>query len=74
MNEGNKESIIAALIATLKNDNPDSLEIGTASKGGGLKIYGNFERPEEFKKRIDNALELRAYAAVTIGYGKEEVK
>ncbi len=40
----------------------DSLEIGSASKGGVLKVYGNFEDPDAFRKKIDAALELRRYA------------
>ncbi len=41
---------------------PDSLEIGTPAKGGGVKVYGSFSRLEEFKAKIDAALEARAYA------------
>jgi hypothetical protein len=44
------------------NENPDSIEISTASKGGGVKIYSDYSKPDEFKKKIDIALELRAYA------------
>ncbi len=40
----------------------DSLEIGTPSKGGAVKIYGNFADPDTFRKKIDAALELRRYA------------
>ena len=43
------------------NDNPDSLEIGTPSKGGAIKVYGNFENKEVFKVKIDTALEIRGY-------------
>ena len=43
-------------------ENPDSLEIGTPSKGGAIKVYGNFSDKEIFKTKIDNALELRSYA------------
>ena len=44
------------------NENPDSIEIGTPSKGGAIKIYGNFDNKEAFKKRIDAAKEVREYA------------
>ena len=40
----------------------DSIEIGTPAKGGAIKAYGDFLNSEEFKKRIDAAVELRAYA------------
>jgi len=48
------------------NDNPDSLEIGTPSKGGAVKIYGDFNKPDEFKKKIDEAKEVRKYAQANI--------
>jgi len=44
------------------NDNPDSLEIGTPSKGGAVKIYGDYSKPKEFQAKIDNAKAVRAYA------------
>lgn len=40
----------------------DSLEIGSASKGGVIKVYGSFDDPESFRKKIDAALEARRYA------------
>jgi len=43
-------------------ENPDSIDIGSASKGGKIKIYGDFNKPEEFKKKIDAAKEVKAYA------------
>lgn len=49
-------------IQKIINDNPDSLEIGTPSKGGAIKIYGNFSDEESFKKKIDNAKKIREYA------------
>jgi hypothetical protein len=36
---------------------PDSIEIGTPSKGGGLKIYFNASNPEETDDRIKKAYE-----------------
>ena len=48
------------------NDAPDSLEIGTPSKGGTIKVYGDFNKPEEFKKKIVSALEVRHYANAQI--------
>lgn len=40
----------------------DSLEIGTASKGGALKIYFNADNPEAAMKRIQTAFRVRAFA------------
>ena len=48
------------------NENPDSLEIGTPSKGGAIKIYGNFADKEAFKKKIDAAKEVREYAQTNL--------
>ena len=47
----------------------DSLEIGSASKGGVIKVYGNFEDPDTFRKKVDAALELRRYAQRGIAEG-----
>ncbi len=45
------------------NDRPDSIEIGTPSKGGAVKIYFNAMAPEEETRRlIDAALRARSYA------------
>ena len=43
-------------------EDQDRLEIGTPGKMGALKISGDFTKPEEFKKKIDDAIELRKYA------------
>jgi hypothetical protein len=43
-------------------DNPDSLEIGTPSKGGAIKIYGNFNDPVAFQEKITNAMAVREFA------------
>ena len=44
------------------NDNPDSLEIGTPAKGGAIKVYGNFDNPEEFLAKLNNAFMVRRHA------------
>src|SRR3990167_2315198 len=49
------------------NDAPDSLEIGTPAKGGAIKVYGNANDLEGFKKKIDSMIELRKYAQKVIG-------
>jgi hypothetical protein len=43
------------------NENADSLEIGTAGKGGVIKVYGNFLDPVTFKEKIDQAVAQRKY-------------
>lgn len=43
------------------NDNPDSIEIGTPSKGGTIKVYGDYNKPDEFRVKIDNSIRLRNY-------------
>ena len=50
----------------------DSLEVGTASKGGGIKVYVNFSDLEETKTKIDNAIIAREYARKKIFGGKDE--
>lgn len=55
-----------ALISKNVNENPDSIEIGTPSKGGAIKIYGDFADKETFKKKIDAAKEVREYAQANI--------
>ena len=50
----------------LINDNADSLEIGTPAKGGAVKIYGSFDRPDEFKAKINAAKLVREYAQANI--------
>ena len=53
-------------IQKIVNENPDSLEFGTPSKGGAIKVYGNYSNPDEFRKKIDNAIEIRKYAGAKI--------
>lgn len=47
-------------------ENPDSLELGTPSKGGAIKVYGNFADKEAFKKKIDAAKEVRDDAQANV--------
>lgn len=58
MNEEEKLKIVESLI----NENRDSLEIGSASKGGSVKIYLNFSNLDDAKAKIDKAIEARKYA------------
>jgi hypothetical protein len=65
-----KDEIVKALVAIIsKGENPDSLEIGTAGKGGSVKVYGNYDDPAAFKKKIDAAMDCRAYAQSKIPQG-----
>lgn len=41
---------------------PDSVEIGTPSKGGVLKVYFDSSKLDEAKQRIDNAAAVLNYA------------
>ncbi len=50
-----------------KTEDPDSIEIGTPSKGGAIKVYGDFKNPEAFKIKIDNAIQVRAYCNAKLG-------
>jgi hypothetical protein len=47
-------------------ENPDSLEIGTPGKLGCVKIYGDFNNLEAFKKKIDAAKEVKKYAEANL--------
>lgn len=40
----------------------DSIELGSASKGGKVKIYGDFNDLDRFKQKIDKASQALAYA------------
>ena len=47
----------------------DSLEISTPAKGGALKIYGSFDDPEAFQKKIENAVKVREFAQMKLNLG-----
>jgi len=51
-----------ASIQKIITENPDSITIGSATKGAQIKVYGNFEDLDAFKKKIDNARASRDYA------------
>jgi len=36
----------------------DSIEIGTPGKGGCIKVYGDFNDPETFERKITEAIRL----------------
>ncbi len=53
-------------ITKIINENNDKLEIGTPAKGGSIRVSGDFNKPDEFKKKIDKAIEVRNYANAKI--------
>lgn len=61
-----------------ENVNQDSIEIGTPGKGGTIKVHFNADDPADAKRRIENALKVRGYAAdllngISAGQGVREV-
>lgn len=44
----------------------DSIEIGTAGKGGSMKVYFDANDVPGSKKRVDAAVEVRKYAQEAI--------
>lgn len=48
------------------NDLCDSFEIGTPSKGGCIKIYGNANKLDEFKLKFSNMKKLREFAKIEL--------
>jgi len=53
-------------VQKIVKENPDSIEVGTPSKGGAMKIYGDFSDPKSFQLKIDNAIIVRKYVGVEI--------
>lgn len=51
-----------------KESRPDSITIGTPSKGGEVKVYFNATMPEaEINALIDKAMAARSYALMKQG-------
>lgn len=57
------------IIQLQRTENPDQIEIGTPGKGGCIKIHGDFNNLDDFKRRIDAAIEARRYANTRIETG-----
>ena len=55
-----------------ENKNTSSLEIGSPTKGGTIKVYGNPDDQEGFKRKIDAMVSLREYAESKMPKKKEE--
>lgn len=49
-------------ITRVITEDNDKIEIGTPAKGGSIRVSGDFNKVDEFKKKIDNAIEVRTYA------------
>lgn len=57
--------VLGILQHVTKQEGPqysDSITIGTPSKGGEIKVYGNLDDPEGFERRIREAFRLREIA------------
>ena len=50
-----------------RTENASSLELGTPSKGGAIKVYFDADKLEDAKRKIDNAIIIRQYANEKIG-------
>lgn len=57
------------ILRKLETSYGDSLEFGTPSKGGAVKIYWDFNDYDGFRKKIDEAIRLKQYAASRLGEG-----
>lgn len=51
--------------------NRDSIEIGTPGREGVIKVYCDFDNPEETRRKIANALAARKWTNETIS--KKEI-
>lgn len=63
------EVLPATVIHIHRSEGPeyrDSIELGTA-KSGSIKCYGDASRPDDFKKRLSNMIELRRQAIEEMG-------
>jgi len=49
-----------------KNENADSIELGTPAKGGAIKVYLNFDDPVACREKILKAIEMRKFGQAHI--------
>lgn len=61
-----EENNIQKLAQQKSSELCDSLTISSPTKGGAIKLYGDFNKPDEFKVKVDKAIEVRAYANAKI--------
>jgi len=50
-----------SLAVAMKAVYQDSIDIGTPGKGGAIKVYGDTGDPDDYQRRIDNAVALLKY-------------
>jgi hypothetical protein len=54
-----EEELKQEIIQLIKDsEEKDSLEWGTPGKTGCLKVYGNLNKEDEFKKKIETGIKL----------------
>ena len=70
MSDDKKEVVGKLLDLLAQEERPDSIELGTPSKGGAIKVYGDYRDPDAFKKLLDNAFAVRNYASKKMEEGK----
>jgi hypothetical protein len=71
MDEKKKQAIEAMINALMEEAPTESIEIGTPSKGGVIKVRLDFSDTESCKKRIDNAVSMRHYMNSKLQSGGE---
>jgi len=54
------------------SENPDSMELDFGGPRKCTKIYFDASKPEEARKKIENAIELNKYKDKLIGGGEEQ--
>ena len=57
-----QEEQIVRHIHENEDSRPDSLEIGSASKGGVIKIYFNADDLDKARELVDHAFVIKGYA------------
>lgn len=58
-----KAGQVEIVVKHISDNYQDSLEIGTPGKGGVVKVYCDFNKPEEAKAKLINAVNVRQFAA-----------
>lgn len=64
------ERIVAAVVAATESRR-DKLVISTPSKGGELTIYGDYDNPADFMRRVKNAIMVREFAENNYALNRE---
>ena len=61
--------VLVTEVITTRVLHPDSIEIGTPSKGGCLRIHFDAGNLSEAQQRIDNAVQARQYLLTKLAQG-----